>query len=92
MPYYYLLCCVSNHSYSCVHVIATSLYMEKIDVGEAEPRQVLSGLANYVPIDRMMGASLLVICNLQRNYLALSSLIYNPSFFVSMISMRWHVM
>lgn len=30
-----------------------SLYVEKIDVGEAEPRTIVSGLVKYVPLEQM---------------------------------------
>ena len=30
-----------------------SLYVESIDVGEAEPRTIVSGLVKYVPIEQM---------------------------------------
>ena len=36
-----------------VHPNADSLYLEKIDVGEAEPRQIISGLVKFVPIEQM---------------------------------------
>lgn len=48
-----------------VHPDADSLYLEKIDVGEAEPRQIISGLVNYIPIDQMQDALVLVMCNLK---------------------------
>eukprot|EP00128_Syssomonas_multiformis_P011869 Colp12_sorted_trinity150504_noHs@23501 len=47
------------------HENADSLYVEQIDVGEQNPRTVVSGLVKYVPIDKMMGASVLVVCNLK---------------------------
>ena len=34
-------------------LIPRSLYVEKIDVGEAEPRTIVSGLVKYVPIENM---------------------------------------
>lgn len=33
------------------HPDADTLYVETIDVGEAEPRTVVSGLVNYIPIE-----------------------------------------
>lgn len=47
------------------HPNADALYVEKIDVGEAAPRQVVSGLVKFVPLDRMQGARVLVLCNLK---------------------------
>jgi tyrosyl-tRNA synthetase len=41
-----------------------SLYKEEIDVGEAQPRTILSGLVKYVPIDQMQDRLVLVVCNL----------------------------
>jgi aminoacyl tRNA synthase complex-interacting multifunctional protein 1 len=35
------------------HPDADSLYVEQIDVGEAEPRTVVSGLVNHIPIDQI---------------------------------------
>jgi methionine--tRNA ligase beta chain len=47
------------------HPNADALYVEKIDVGEVAPRQVVSGLVKFVPLDRMQGARVLVLCNLK---------------------------
>ena len=38
------------------HPDADSLYVEEIDVGEATPRTVVSGLVNYIPIEDMQVA------------------------------------
>lgn len=35
------------------HPDADSLYVEQIDVGEAAPRTVVSGLVNFIPIEEM---------------------------------------
>ncbi|XP_020692244.1 aminoacyl tRNA synthase complex-interacting multifunctional protein 1-like [Dendrobium catenatum] len=35
------------------HPEADSLYVEEVDVGEAEPRTICSGLVNYVPLDHL---------------------------------------
>lgn len=35
------------------HPDADSLYVEQIDVGEAEPRTIVSGLVKFVPLDQM---------------------------------------
>eukprot|EP00455_Lapot_gusevi_P044655 TRINITY_DN560_c0_g2_i1.p2 TRINITY_DN560_c0_g2~~TRINITY_DN560_c0_g2_i1.p2 ORF type:complete len:319 (+),score=163.48 TRINITY_DN560_c0_g2_i1:68-958(+) len=45
------------------HPEAEKLYIEQIDVGEPQPRQVLSGLVEFVPESVLNGADVLVICN-----------------------------
>lgn len=47
------------------HPDADSLYVEKIDLGEEEPRVVVSGLVNYVPIEEMQNRDVVVLCNLK---------------------------
>eukprot|EP00126_Sphaerothecum_destruens_P005221 Sdes_comp18650_c0_seq1m8860 len=47
------------------HPDAESLYVEKIDCGEAEPRTVVSGLVNHVSIDQMKDRMVIVLCNLK---------------------------
>jgi len=47
------------------HPDADALYLEQIDVGEAEPRTVISGLANFVPLEEMQGRMVAVVCNLK---------------------------
>jgi len=47
------------------HPDADSLYVEKIDVGEEKPRNIVSGLVNHVPIDQMKDRVLLVLCNIK---------------------------
>ncbi|KXZ42805.1 hypothetical protein GPECTOR_117g370 [Gonium pectorale] len=47
------------------HPDAESLYVEKIDVGEAEPRTIVSGLVKYVPLEAMQDRMVVVICNLK---------------------------
>lgn len=47
------------------HPDADSLYVEKIDCGEANPRTVVSGLVNHVPIDEMRERIVMVLCNLK---------------------------
>ena len=37
------------------HPESEKLYIEKIDVGEEEPRQILSGLQKHIPEDKMTG-------------------------------------
>ncbi|KAK4333748.1 tRNA-aminoacylation cofactor ARC1 [Rhodotorula toruloides] len=48
-----------------VHPDADSLYVEQIDVGEAEPRTVVSGLVKYKTLDEMRNATLITVCNLK---------------------------
>ncbi|XP_028157508.1 tyrosine--tRNA ligase, cytoplasmic [Ostrinia furnacalis] len=47
------------------HPDADALYVEKIDLGEAEPRTVVSGLVNFVPIEEMQNRDVVVLCNLK---------------------------
>lgn len=48
------------------HPDADSLYLEKVDFGEADgPRTVLSGLVNFVPIEQMKDRWVVGICNLK---------------------------
>ncbi|KAJ9518835.1 hypothetical protein QJQ45_026116 [Haematococcus lacustris] len=51
---------------SChLHPDADSLYVEQIDIGEAEPRTIVSGLVKYVPLELMQGRMVVVIANLK---------------------------
>ena len=45
---------------------AEKLYVEEIDVGEEKPRQVVSGLVEFVPLEQFQTSRLCVICNLKR--------------------------
>ncbi|XP_034829089.1 aminoacyl tRNA synthase complex-interacting multifunctional protein 1 [Maniola hyperantus] len=47
------------------HPDADTLYVEKIDCGEDNPRTVVSGLVNHVPIDEMKERMVMVLCNLK---------------------------
>jgi aminoacyl tRNA synthase complex-interacting multifunctional protein 1 len=47
------------------HPDADALYLEKIDVGEAAPRTIISGLVKHVPIDQMQDRLVIVLCNLK---------------------------
>ncbi|XP_077299218.1 tyrosyl-tRNA synthetase [Arctopsyche grandis] len=47
------------------HPDADGLYVEKIDVGEEQPRTIVSGLVNHVPIEEMQNRSVIVLCNLK---------------------------
>eukprot|EP01116_Phalansterium_solitarium_P008596 TRINITY_DN22533_c0_g1_i1.p1 TRINITY_DN22533_c0_g1~~TRINITY_DN22533_c0_g1_i1.p1 ORF type:complete len:391 (-),score=168.69 TRINITY_DN22533_c0_g1_i1:97-1269(-) len=47
------------------HESADTLYVEEIDLGEGKPRQVVSGLVNFVPIEEMQNRMVVVLCNLK---------------------------
>ncbi|KAJ8273091.1 hypothetical protein GJAV_G00097300 [Gymnothorax javanicus] len=47
------------------HPDADSLYLEKIDVGEAEPRTVVSGLVAYVSQEQLQDRLVVLLCNLK---------------------------
>ena len=47
------------------HPDADSLYVETVDVGEAEPRTVVSGLVKHIPIEEMENRWLVCVCNLK---------------------------
>lgn len=47
------------------HPDADSLYVEKIDIGEPEPRTIVSGLVKYVPIEEMKDRLVVVLANLK---------------------------
>jgi len=46
------------------HPGADSLFVEKIDVGEPEPRTILSGLVGHYTAEQLTNRKVLVICNL----------------------------
>ncbi|KFQ14917.1 Tyrosine--tRNA ligase, cytoplasmic, partial [Leptosomus discolor] len=47
------------------HPDADSLYVEKIDVGEPEPRTVVSGLVQFVPKEQMQDRLVVLLCNIK---------------------------
>jgi tyrosyl-tRNA synthetase len=48
------------------HSGADSLYVESIDLGEPTgPRQVVSGLANYIPLDHLQNRLVIVLANMK---------------------------
>eukprot|EP01026_Neomeris_dumetosa_P078809 TRINITY_DN8557_c0_g1_i1.p1 TRINITY_DN8557_c0_g1~~TRINITY_DN8557_c0_g1_i1.p1 ORF type:complete len:267 (-),score=48.25 TRINITY_DN8557_c0_g1_i1:95-895(-) len=47
------------------HPNADGLYLEQIDLGEEKPRQVISGLVRFVPLEKMMNRKVVVITNLK---------------------------
>jgi methionine--tRNA ligase beta chain len=51
------------------HPHADRLYVEKIDVGEEEPRQIISGLREYYTLEEMKGRKIVTICNLKKSKL-----------------------
>jgi len=53
-----------------LHPESDKLYVETIDLGEATPRTVLSGLAAHMPLDKVNGALVVCICNLKPRKMA----------------------
>lgn len=47
------------------HPNAEKLYIEKIDLGEEEPRQIISGLKDYYEMDELKGRKVIVVANLK---------------------------
>lgn len=47
------------------HEEADTLYVEEVDVGEAEPRIICSGLVKYVPLQELQGRNVVVLANLK---------------------------
>jgi len=47
------------------HPSAQSLIVETIDLGEAEPRTIVSGLIGFYTPDELVGRKVLIICNLK---------------------------
>ncbi|KAK7277221.1 hypothetical protein RIF29_18372 [Crotalaria pallida] len=47
------------------HPGADFMYVEQIDVGEEQPRTVVSGLVKYIPLDEMQNRKVCVVCNLK---------------------------
>ncbi|KAI8822661.1 tRNA synthetases class I, catalytic domain-containing protein [Fimicolochytrium jonesii] len=47
------------------HPDADSLYVEQIDVGEEKPREIISGLVKFIPMEEVKGAMVLVLKNLK---------------------------
>mmetsp|Transcript_10661 Transcript_10661/g.16176 ORF Transcript_10661/g.16176 Transcript_10661/m.16176 type:complete len:475 (-) Transcript_10661:206-1630(-) len=52
------------------HESSDKLWCEKIDIGEKEPRQVLSGLRNFYKKEEMQDRIVMVLCNLKKRNLA----------------------
>ncbi|NWU98657.1 SYYC protein, partial [Upupa epops] len=47
------------------HPGADSLYVEKIDVGDPEPRTVVSGLVQFVPKEQLQDRLVVLLCNIK---------------------------
>jgi len=47
------------------HESADALYVETVDLGEATPRQVVSGLVKHIPIEQMANRRVVVLANLK---------------------------
>lgn len=47
------------------HAEADALYVEKIDLGEGTPRQVVSGLVKFIPIEAMANRRVVCVANLK---------------------------
>merc|ERR1719291_1260308 len=47
------------------HPDAEKLYVEKIDLGEPNPRTIVSGLVDFVPEEKMVNRLVVVLCNLK---------------------------
>mmetsp|Transcript_27128 Transcript_27128/g.75826 ORF Transcript_27128/g.75826 Transcript_27128/m.75826 type:complete len:580 (+) Transcript_27128:96-1835(+) len=47
------------------HPSSDTLYVEKIDVGEEQPRQIVSGLAEHISVEDFTGRKVMVFCNLK---------------------------
>ena len=52
------------------HPESQKLYVEKIDLGESEPRTILSGLQEFIPIEQMTEGLCIVFANLKPRPLA----------------------
>lgn len=56
------------------HETADKLYCEEIDIGEAQPRQIASGLVPHYTLEQMEGRRLIVVANLKpRNLVGFKS-------------------
>ncbi|KAG7278553.1 hypothetical protein CRUP_033421 [Coryphaenoides rupestris] len=47
------------------HPDADALYVEQVDVGEAAPRTVVSGLVKHIPLEQMQNRMAVLMCNLK---------------------------
>jgi len=51
------------------HADADTLFVEEIDVGEAKPRQIVSGLVKYYKEEELVNRKVIVACNLKASKL-----------------------
>mmetsp|Transcript_35423 Transcript_35423/g.67796 ORF Transcript_35423/g.67796 Transcript_35423/m.67796 type:complete len:1001 (-) Transcript_35423:335-3337(-) len=47
------------------HPDADALYVEQIDLGEGQTRTVVSGLVKFIPLEKMIGADVVVVANMK---------------------------
>ncbi|CAM9899854.1 unnamed protein product, partial [Phaeothamnion confervicola] len=47
------------------HPDAEALYVEKVNVGEPEPRTIVSGLVNFCSEEQLLNRDVVVLCNLK---------------------------
>lgn len=47
------------------HPEAEKLYVESVDVGESEPRTIVSGLVDYCSVEDLLNRHVIVLCNLK---------------------------
>ena len=47
------------------HPDADTLYVERVDLGPAGERTVISGLANHIPLEKLQDRLVVVVCNLK---------------------------
>ena len=52
-----------------IHPEADKLYCEEIDVGEAEPRLIASGLRKHYSLEEMLGKRVIVVSNLKVSFM-----------------------
>lgn len=47
------------------HPDAESLYVEEADLGEEQPRTVISGLVKFIPVEEMQNRRVVFVCNMK---------------------------
>ena len=52
------------------HPDSIKLYCEKIEIGNGEIREIASGVQEFIPLETMQGAMVVVLCNLRAKKLA----------------------
>lgn len=60
------------------HPDADSLYVEEIDVGEDQPRTVVSGLVKYIPLEELQVCVTASHCLCPRTYFFIHWIMYTP--------------